>query len=535
MRIALVCDEPLDPDGPLAQAFHRLDHVIYPVDAALAPNMFVQRLAALGADLVLIAAKGPRGAEGTAFVAQVCEALDLPYAGSRPTACAVAANADVARALVARAGVPVADDEARATRAVDVLEGATLGEVPDALAERAEAAFAALGLRDLARLHFTADNRFAHAEPTPLPAGPSATEAALTCLLDEARERTEPGDEAPFATDRPLVVGLIYNLKRRQPGADGSNDAEAEFDTPKTIDALAAALAAGGHQVVPLEADATLFGRLRQAGIDVAFNIAEGLRGRGRESLVPALLEMLDIPYTGSDPAALAVTLDKALAKRLVRQAGIATADFAVMVDPDAPLPEWLTWPAIVKPVAEGSSKGVVGTSVVRSEEALRKQVRLVVERYNQAALVEAFLPGREFTVGLVGGPVPHVLPPMEIGFPEGEVDPVYGFEKKFGGAEVRLDVPARVTPELDAALRATALAAFESLGCRDVGRVDLRLDEQGRVNFIECNPLPGMAPGFSDLVVCAAADGLDYAALVARILAPALARWRGSATEGGR
>jgi D-alanine-D-alanine ligase len=179
--------------------------------------------------------------------------------------------------------------------------------------------------------------------------------------------------------------------------------------------------------------------------------------------------------------------------------------------------------------VAEGSSKGVVGSSVVHDEHELRGLVRQIVTRYDQPALVEAYLPGREFTVGLLGEKRPRVLPTMEIVFTDQSVShPVYSYgHKKETEQGVRFEVPARVDDALGREISRVARRAFEALGCRDVARIDLRLDAHGRAQFMECNPLPGLSPGFSDLCVVAEAAGLRYHELIGTILEPALRRLR--------
>ncbi|MCA9557460.1 MAG: D-alanine--D-alanine ligase [Myxococcales bacterium] len=417
--------------------------------------------------------------------------------------------------------------------------------LPPGVTERLQAHAATvnrvLGLRDMGRLDFRVDPQgdvwFIEANALPsLEPGASIYEAAalegldtVEAVLDRIiRSADARRPRAPLApsTPAPARVGLIYNLKRLRPKADGADDAEAEFDAPATIDALAAAIASHGHEVVRLEADAEVITRLGAARIDVAFNIAEGLRGRGREALVPAALEMLDIPYTGSDPATLALTLDKALAKSVVRDAGVAAPRGVVLQRADGPLPDWIRYPVIAKPVAEGSSKGVSLTSVARSEDGLRRIVAEMLDRYRQGVLVEQFLPGREFTVGLVGDPMPRILGPMEIVFTGDVEHPVYSFAHKIeADTNVRYEAPAKVDAALGEAIRSVALRAFEALGCRDVARIDLRLDAEGEVNFIECNPLPGMTPGWSDLCICAKGEGISYEELVGLVLEPALVR----------
>lgn len=324
-----------------------------------------------------------------------------------------------------------------------------------------------------------------------------------------------------------LHVVLAYNLKRVKPERGGAHDEEAEFDSPSTIDAIARAIEANGHVVTKVEADAGFPATVLALQPDLVFNVAEGSRGRSREAHVPAFLELVGIPYTGSDPSALVTTLDKAVAKSIVRAAGVRTPQAVVMTNGAEPLPPGFLFPAIVKPVAEGSSKGVLPSSVATTEREARSLARRMAARYPEGALVEEYLPGREFTVAIVGEPA-LVLPPMEVILQTGEKFPVYSFDHKLEPTdEVRYESPAKVSPELDMALRQLALASFTALGCRDVARVDVRLDAEGRPSFIECNPLPGLTPGWSDLCLIAAPAGIDYEALIGRILAPAIARRR--------
>lgn len=335
-------------------------------------------------------------------------------------------------------------------------------------------------------------------------------------------ERATPS-KRPRARREGLRVGVLHNLKR-----DRSDEHQAEFDSPATIEAIAAAIRELGHEPIKLEATRWLPSVLADTPIDVAFNIAEGLVGRSREAQVPALLDMLQIPYTGSDPVALALCLDKGLAKRVVELAGVTTPRGILMRRADERLPDDLVYPLLAKPVAEGSSKGVLGKSVVDDEQQLRALVDQIVRRFDQPALVETYLPGREFTVGvLAAGEQLRVLPAMEIVFTDSSVEhPVYSYgHKTETETGVRFDVPAQVDDALAREIAECTSAAFRALGCRDVARIDLRLDAQGRVHFIECNPLPGLSPGFSDLCVIAEAAGIGYGALIGMILAPAIER----------
>ncbi|HVI93565.1 MAG TPA: ATP-grasp domain-containing protein, partial [Anaeromyxobacter sp.] len=280
---------------------------------------------------------------------------------------------------------------------------------------------------------------------------------------------------------------------------------------------------------VDLEATTELPIVLASTPVDVVFNIAEGFKGRNRESQVPSLLELLDIPYTGSDPAALSVSLDKALAKRMVRTHGILTPDYLVLHTGKERLPREISFPLLVKPVAEGTSKGVTKKSIVRDEVELREVAREMIAKYRQPALAETYVAGREFTVGMLGERRPRVLPPMEVVFlDQSDPTPIYSFEMKQDWNEkIRYDVPAVLSPrELDRLERA-ARECFTALGCRDVARVDFRMDAEGRIYFIECNPLPGLAPGWSDLVLIAQSAGIDYRSLIGEILSFAIRRYQ--------
>lgn len=325
-----------------------------------------------------------------------------------------------------------------------------------------------------------------------------------------------------------VKVGLTFNIRRVNNELHNTIDDEAEYDSPETITAIREAIESYGHDVVELEATPELPSILPHAGVDVVFNVAEGFGGRARESQVPALLELLRIPYTGSDPTTMSLALDKGLAKRLIVEAGLKTPAFLTMVSGKERLPKNLRFPVIVKPIAEGSSKGIFKASVVEDEKEMRLIVQDVVEKYRQAVIVENFLPGREFTVALLGEKRPRALPPMEVVFPEkSDKYPIYSFENKFFNKNVRFDAPARIEEPLKMELETFAKDVFTVLGCRDFARIDLRLDESGNINFVECNPLPGLTPGFSDFCVTAEAAGITYRSLIGEILAPAMRRMR--------
>ncbi|MBI3070785.1 MAG: ATP-grasp domain-containing protein [Deltaproteobacteria bacterium] len=334
----------------------------------------------------------------------------------------------------------------------------------------------------------------------------------------------------------PLAVGFTYNVKRVKPRAlDGNmaitaaDDDEAEYDPPATINAIAEAIGALGHRVVHFEAGPELAQALTETPVDVVFNIAEGREGRNREAHIPALLELLGIPYTGSDVGALAVCLDKALAKRVVASHGLATPRFQLVSSTRTKIMKGLSYPVIVKPTFEGSSKGITARSVVTSEAEARRVATELIERYRQPALVEEYVVGREFTVGVLGDRRPRALPPMEIVFLNSEAEfPVYDFAiKQEWDRRVRYDCPANITAREQRALEVAAQGVFEALGLRDVARIDFRMDANGVPYFLEANPLPGLTPGFSDLVLIGRAGGIDYNGLIGDILAGAIRRHR--------
>lgn len=434
--------------------------------------------------------------------------------------------------------------------AVSVRTPASISEdMSDKLRKTAKAIFRKLDTKDLGRIDFRLSDAGVpyFLEVNALPslqqgAGIYASAAlegvhfdgVVDAVIQSAARRFKVKDKArglSRPTRRgPLKVGFTFNVKRIKPTADGAEDTEAEYDSPSTLQAIREAIASHGHEVVDLEATAELPMVLATTQVDVVFNIAEGFRGRNRESQVPALLELLDIPYTGSDPATLSLALDKALAKKVVRAAGIDTPNFQLMNTGRERLDKQFTrWPLMVKPVAEGSSKGVVSKSVCNTEAELREVVKEMVERYKQPALIEEYIGGREFTVGLLGERRPEVLPPMEIVFTDkSDSTPIYKFEDKLEANDrIRYEAPAKLLPGQLERMRAAARGAFMALGCRDVARIDFRMDEDERIYFLECNPLPGLTPGWSDLVLIAQGEGMDYHTLIGEILSGAIRRYK--------
>src|SRR3569623_1607166 len=402
-----------------------------------------------------------------------------------------------------------------------------------------------VGLRALARRDYrvTSEGRSDQLEVNALPALATSSSlfaataqvgltynATISAVLNAAMLRSGLASAAQLNMPRarkaqPLRVGNTYNVKR-----SADCDDKAEWDPPETIIAIANALARQGHIGVHLEATPDLPRVLAEADVDLIFNIAEGVEGRNREAQVPALSELLGIPYTGSDSATLAIALDKALGKKVLLQHDILTPKFHVMESHRERVPSDMKYPLIVKPNAEGSSKGIGSTSVVDNEEQLRDKVKELIERYRQPALVEEYITGREFTVGLLGDKRPRVLPPMEIKFKENEntARPVYDYAVKQEWEKyVSYECPAKLPEAEQKAMEKIARATFWALDCRDVARVDMRMDADGRIYVLEVNPLPGLTPDYSDLVLIAKACGMEYDQLIAEIMTGGLRRMR--------
>ncbi|MGE5188919.1 MAG: D-alanine--D-alanine ligase family protein [Gemmatimonadota bacterium] len=324
-----------------------------------------------------------------------------------------------------------------------------------------------------------------------------------------------------------MRVGLAYNVKPACLPDHLPPDAFEEYDSEATVGHICDALAARGHEVVRLGAGPEIVDRLRERRPDVVFNIAEGEGGRCREAHIPALLELLGIPYVGSDPLTLSVTLDKPVAKRLVASHGFPTPRFRTFRSAADAADIDLGFPVIVKPAFEGSSKGVRLASRAGTAAEARKMIAFVTETYRQEALVEEFVPGAEVTVGLVGNATPRVVGIMEIvPLKMKREDFVYSLEvKRDWEKQVAYRCPPLLPAETLAEIERCARGIFAALGCRDFSRIDFRLDEAGVPQFLECNPLPGLSPGYGDLPIMAERMGIPYLDLVASILSHALDR----------
>jgi D-alanine-D-alanine ligase len=392
--------------------------------------------------------------------------------------------------------------------------------------------------------------------------------------VTDAEEQSRPEDEPPsnrrdvWSRTSTAVAASTAAVLSESPSAD---DEFAEWDSAETIDAVERALSAVGR-VIRLEATEEFPERLRAARPDIVFNIAEGLHGPNREAHVPAICEFYDIPYSGSDPFTLSLCLDKARTKEVLSHHGISTASFRVVRNEReleevvagsgehgaaarsaafaarrrrrfsssaaAPTPRSSAprFPVFVKPIHEGSSKGITERNYCGTPDELETQVAFLLERYRQPVMVEEFLPGAEFTCAVLGnGDGARVLPLVGMNFaalPKGAL-PVYGFEAKWvwDRPENPLDIfecPARIDEPLRRAIEETVLSAYHVLGCRDWSRIDVRLDAAGVPNVVEVNPLPGILPDPADnscFPKAARAAGLSYDQLIQSCLAHAAER----------
>jgi D-alanine-D-alanine ligase len=322
-----------------------------------------------------------------------------------------------------------------------------------------------------------------------------------------------------------MRIGLTYDLRSEYLAAGYSEDETAEFDREETIDAIDAALQRLGHETDRVGNARQLVERLAAGRRwDLVFNIAEGMLGIGREAQIPALLDAYGIPYTFSDPLVMSLTLHKGMTKRVMRDAGVPTCDFAVVEHSDDIAQVRFGPPYFVKPVAEGTGKGVSPKSIVRRRKDLPEACRLLLETYRQPVLVERFLPGREFTTAVIGtGRQAEVLGTMEVLLLADAEQQVYSYHNKENfEALVRYRLVQPADDPLVADIEDIALRAWRVLGCRDAGRLDLRCDKRGRPQFIEVNPLAGLHPEHSDLPIICGLVGVSFERLIARIIASA-------------
>jgi len=323
------------------------------------------------------------------------------------------------------------------------------------------------------------------------------------------------------------TVGLTYDLKTDYEFKVGDPpDANAEFDHPSTIDVIASAIESQGFKVKKIGNAPRLLEKIDNLGVDIVFNISEGISGRNRESQVPIILEMADIPFVGADALTLGLTLDKVMAKKIFIAEDIPTPKFFEIKSVDNLLnTDHLKFPLIVKPRFEGSSKGLTESSRVENMEELKKQVEYVMNTYKQPALIEEFISGQEFTVAVVGNDPPEVLPIVQIKI-DGRLklnDKFYTFAR-IASDRLEYICPARISQELKKEILELALKTYNAVECRDFGRVDFRVDNDGKPYVLEINPLPSLSTEDVFMIV-AKQVGLSYEEMIGKILNSALKR----------
>ncbi|MBI5149588.1 MAG: ATP-grasp domain-containing protein [Candidatus Omnitrophica bacterium] len=324
------------------------------------------------------------------------------------------------------------------------------------------------------------------------------------------------------------IIGLTYDLKTDWVSKPGDPlDINAELDKPQTIDRVIQAFEKGGHKVKKIGNFKNLLSRLDHLGVDIVFNISEGTVGRNRESQVPVLLEWKGVPYVGSDALTLGITLDKIVAKKMFISEGIPTARFfAAAAAEGLEKLNTIGYPLIVKTAHEGSSKGISRDSRVENLEALKRQVRLVNTVYKQPALVEEFISGTEFTVAVLGNDPAQAMPVVQVSI-DGDVelgDEFYTFER-ISSSNLRYVCPAKISDGLTRKIQDIAVRAYQCVGCRDLGRVDFRVDKKGNPYVLEINPLPSLDPQDS-FGIFPKVFGSDYDATLNRVLNIALERY---------
>lgn len=318
-------------------------------------------------------------------------------------------------------------------------------------------------------------------------------------------------------------VGITYDLRSEYLQMGFTEDETAEFDQEGTIVAIENTLRELNFETDRIGNLKQLVLRLSQGDRwDLVFNISEGMYGNGREAQVPALLDAYRIPYVFSSPLVLALTLDKGVTKRVIRDAGIATPDFFIVRTDNDVEKMNLPYPVFVKPVAEGTGKGIDGKSVVKNPEEFASICPSLLSKYKQPVLVETFLPGREFTVGILGtGEQARAVGTMEIILKSDAEKDVYSYNNKENW-ESLVKYKATLGKEKEACEK-LALEAYRLLGCEDAGRVDVRMDANGIPNFLEINPLAGIHPSHSDLPILSRLNGISYHDLMKMIMDSAI------------
>lgn len=325
------------------------------------------------------------------------------------------------------------------------------------------------------------------------------------------------------------TVGLTYDLKTDYEfKEDDPPDANAEFDHPSTVEVIASAIQSCGFKVEKIGNVAKLLEKIDNLGVDIVFNISEGISGRNRESQVPIVLEMTGIPFVGSDALTLGLTLDKIMAKKIFIAEDIPTPKFFEAKSSDNLLnTDHLKFPLIVKPRFEGSSKGLSDASRVENMDELKKQVEYIIDIYKQPALIEEFVSGQEFTAAIVGNEPAQVMPLVQIKI-DGRLklnDKFYTFAR-ITSDRLEYICPARINQDLKTRISDLALKAYTAVECRDFGRIDFRVDNKGNPYILEINPLPSLSTEDVFMVV-AKEMGISYEEIIGRILDSALKRYK--------
>ncbi|QEE16410.1 D-alanine--D-alanine ligase [Promethearchaeum syntrophicum] len=331
-------------------------------------------------------------------------------------------------------------------------------------------------------------------------------------------------------------VGLTFNA-RPDDNIPESDNVSLEYDEPETIFAIRDALQSGGYDVVLLEADQDFMEKLKQNQVDFVFNIAEGIQGESRESHIPAMLEMMGIPYTGSGVLSQAISLSKTRTKEILTYYKIPTPKYQSFSNSTEKLEKKFKYPVIIKPDAEGSSVGITNGSVVLNEKHLRQQVEKVIQTFPGPALAEEFCSGREFTVGIIGNNPPKVLPIIEVTFdhlPSNMVK-MDSYESKWifdtiDNVNDPLRCPAKITPKLKQIIENIAIKTYTVLGCVDLCRIDIRLNKRGIPNVLEVNALPGLNPNpsfHSRFPYACAKAGISYDQMILTVFQAGLDRYR--------
>jgi len=328
-----------------------------------------------------------------------------------------------------------------------------------------------------------------------------------------------------------MRIGLSYDLKETIPVKQNAlDDSLEEYDSPETIAIIAAALEAKGNSVVMLGGGRQFLDNISREKVDIVFNIAEGQGNyRSREAQIPSILEMLNIPYTGSDPQCLAICLDKPVTKKLVAADGISTPDWLVITNKsELRQTSWneFPFPAIIKPAYEGSSKGVRLTSLASDARQAEKETQRILAYYQQPVMIEEFIDGDEVTVGIIGNYPPRVVGLMSILPKKKGSHFIYSVEVKRDYLNlVDYECPARLEPDISEKITRESLRIFRALGCRDFSRLDFRVSPEGIPYFIEINPLPGLGT-YSDLIIMAIKMGWAHEELIGAVLDAALERY---------